>query len=388
MSVGIERLQAYLPAYVMLRDGGTTAESRDVRRVAVAPPCEDVVALAATAGARLLRKGFYEPASIGLVVLATTMTGGAETPPSVLVHDLLQIGPHCRTLDVRHPGYGGVAGLMAAAEWVRAGGLRPRRALVIAADVPADPIAAAALGQGAGAVAMLVSYDPQTLILGEDTGVATVGEERDTIHGYHRALEAAFLACRAFERPALGVGEGLSDRLGRIIYQTTPAVSAWQAHRRLVEIDWRAAAGRWAEVERTLETAARESYGESVADTLGVLEQAGDVGTAQIGLALAALVETLGRRLGGRRVGCFAYGSGGAEFFTGFVPARIETVADTSVARLLEQQVVVDAADQVRRWMGEGPGGEPPAVGFAGEFVFRGVRGGQREYVRVDEGKG
>src|SRR2546428_2917450 len=60
---------------------------------------------------------------------------------------------------------------MTAADWVRAGGGRPRRALVIAAD-----IARYALGsrgeptQGAGAVAMLVGPEPRALVLGEETG--------------------------------------------------------------------------------------------------------------------------------------------------------------------------------------------------------------------------
>ena len=59
--VGIERLAVYVPQYALrLTDlaaaRGTPAEKLTaglgVREMAIAPPCEDVVTLAATAGAR------------------------------------------------------------------------------------------------------------------------------------------------------------------------------------------------------------------------------------------------------------------------------------------------------------------------------------------------
>jgi len=80
MSVGIERLQVYVPQYALrLTD---LAAARDippekltaglgVQEMAIAPPCEDVVTLAATAGARLLRAADVDPEEIGMLLVAT-----------------------------------------------------------------------------------------------------------------------------------------------------------------------------------------------------------------------------------------------------------------------------------------------------------------------------
>src|SRR5262249_38088572 len=105
-------------------------------------------------------------------------------PVAIFVHDLLGVGPHCRVWELKHACYAGTAALMTALDWVRAGGRRPRRALVIAADIarygigtPGEPT------QGAGAVAMLVGADPQALVLGEETGTFA-----DNVHDFWRPL--------------------------------------------------------------------------------------------------------------------------------------------------------------------------------------------------------
>ena len=80
MSVGIERLQVYVPQYALRLT--ELAAARDippekltaglgVQEMAIAPPCEDVVTLAATAGARLLRAARVDPEEIGMLLVAT-----------------------------------------------------------------------------------------------------------------------------------------------------------------------------------------------------------------------------------------------------------------------------------------------------------------------------
>src|SRR5438128_7746445 len=102
--------------------------------MAIAPPCEDVVTLAATAGARLLRAARVDPEEIGMLLVATETGVDHSKPVSIFVHDLLGIGRRCRVYELKHACYAGTAALMSAADWVRAGGGRGRRALVIAAD--------------------------------------------------------------------------------------------------------------------------------------------------------------------------------------------------------------------------------------------------------------
>ena len=95
--------------------------------------------------------------------------------------------------------------------------------------------------------------------------------------------------------------------------------------------------------------------------------------------------EAEGRKLGGRRIGLFSYGSGCcAEFFTGVIAAGVGAVADTGVRARLARRTLVDVPTYERLLHAAEQGGEPPAD-FDGDFVFRGVRNDRREYGRVRE---
>jgi hydroxymethylglutaryl-CoA synthase len=401
MSVGIERMHAYVPQFALALPA--LAEARGVapekltqglgvEAMAVAPACEDVVTLAATAGARCLRAGGVDPASIGLLIVATETGVDHSKPVAIFVHDLLGIGPHCRVYELKHACYGGTAALMTAADWVRANRAKARRALVIAADIaryavgsPGEPT------QGAGAVAMLVGSEPRALILAEDTGVHATNvydfwrpldrrealvDGKYSVECYLRALAGAFGAYRAHERPPLEPGEGLVDRLARVLYHSPFPKMAAKAHRRLLELD------RGGAVD---DDAYRTSMRELVDPGLRAVAQVGNTYTASLYLCLAALLEEEGRRLTGRRVGLFSYGSGCcAEFFGGVIPSGVTAVADTGVAAALARRTLVDVPTYEALLASGEQGGEPPA-GFGGDFVFHGVRDDRRVYGRVGE---
>src|SRR5947208_5328127 len=124
--------------------------------MAIAPPCEDVVTLAATAGARLLRAARVDPEEIGMLLVATETGVDHSKPVSIFVHDLLGIGVRCRVYELKHACYAGTAALMTAADWVRASGGRPRRALVVAAGIARYEVGpAGGPTPGGGGVAML-----------------------------------------------------------------------------------------------------------------------------------------------------------------------------------------------------------------------------------------
>src|SRR5439155_7002346 len=112
MSVGIEGLRVYVPQYALRLT--ELAAARDVppekltaglgvQEMAIAPPCEDVVTLAATAGARLLRAARVAPEEIGMLLVATEAGGDPSKPVSILVHDLLGIGRRGRGHELKHP---------------------------------------------------------------------------------------------------------------------------------------------------------------------------------------------------------------------------------------------------------------------------------------------
>ncbi len=401
MSVGIERLQVYVPQYALRLTDLAAARNvppekltagLGVQEMAIAPPCEDVVTLAATAGARLLRASRVDPEEIGMLLVATETGVDHSKPVSIFVHDLLGIGRRCRVYELKHACYAGTAALMTAADWVRAGGTRARRALVVAADIaryeigsPGEPT------QGAGAVAMLVGPEPRALLLSEQSGTyagnvhdfwrpldrrEAIVDGKYSVECYLDALGGALAAYRGLERPPLEAGEALADRLARLLYHTPFPKMAMKAHRRLLEIDWQAAG-------RTLEEdAAAASFREQAAPGLAAVSRVGNTYTASLYLCLAALLESEGRALAGRRLGLFSYGSGCcAEFFTGTVPRAVEMVADAGVAALLAARTFIDVPAYEQLVRGGEVGGEPPAD-FVGEFFFAGVRNQRREYGR------
>lgn len=408
MSVGIERLAVYVPPYVLPMEA--LAAARDVplekltqglgvREMAIAPPCEDVVTLAANAGARLLRAAEIDPGEIGLLIVATETAVDHAKPVGIFVHELLGIGRQCRVYELKHACYAGTAALMTAVDWVRASRVRRRRALVIAADIaryelgsPGEPT------QGAGAVAMLVQHDPHALQLSEESGVYAanvydfwrpLGRREALVDGkysigcYLDALTGAFGVYRGLERPALEPDEALVDRLAYCLYHVPFPKMAAKAHRRLVELDWRAAGARWRAVEPRLETEAAASYDTQVAPTIEGVARIGNTYTASLYVCLASLLESAGRVLGGRRLGLFSYGSGScAEYFTGVVPGAVGHVSDGGIARLLASRTPIDFDEYERIIRAGDVGGNPPAS-FAGDFVFRGVRSDRREYGRV-----
>lgn len=362
-------------------------------------PCEDVVTLAATAGARLLRASGIDPASIGMLVVATETGIDHAKPVGIIVHDLLGIGASCRVYETKHACYAGTAAIMAAADWVRAGGARRRRALVIAADIaryelgsPGEPT------QGAGAVAILVSAEPRALVLSDESGTyaqnvydfwrpfdrrEAIVDGKYSVQCYLDALAGAFRAYRSLERPALGPEEALSDRLAALLYHTPFPKMAMKAHRRLLEIDWRSAPGRWREIEPCLEEAAGASYARQVAPALAPTARVGNTYTASLYLCLAALLEAEGRSLAGKPIGLFSYGSGCcAEYFTGTVPSDLASGVDTGVAAQLRDRTLVDVDEYERLIRAGQSGGDPPA-GFRGEFVFCGTAQDRRRYARV-----
>jgi hydroxymethylglutaryl-CoA synthase len=400
MSVGIERLAVYVPQYALrLTDlaaaRGVPAEKMTaglgVHEMAIPAACDDVVTLAATAGGRLLRAADVDPDAIGMLLVATETGVDHSKPVSIFVHDLLGIGPRCRVYELKHACYAGTAALMTAADWVRASKTKARRALVIAADIaryalgsPGEPT------QGAGAVALLVGPEPRALFLSEDSGVHAANvydfwrpldrrealvDGKFSIECYLDALSGAFKSYRDLERPALAAGEGLVDRLARVLYHVPFPKMASKAHRRLLELD------RGAVTDDAFEA----SYAELVAPGLAGVSQIGNTYTASLYVCLASILENEGRTLAGRRIGLFSYGSGCcAEFFTGTVPAGAASLGPTGVRESLARRTLIDVPtyEQLLR---EGEQGGTPPQGFTGDFVFRGIRDDRRRYAHVRE---
>lgn len=137
-------------------------------QMAVIPPSQDLVTLAANAAYPMLTA--EDVAAIDLVVVGTESGIDHSKASAIYVARLLGLNRRCRAIEMKEACYAGTAGVQLASDHVR---VHPdKKALVIGADVaryglntPGEPT------QGGGAVAMLISANPRVLAIDTESTV-------------------------------------------------------------------------------------------------------------------------------------------------------------------------------------------------------------------------
>jgi hydroxymethylglutaryl-CoA synthase len=402
-TVGIDQIGVYLPRYFLSLQELAVARGVPPEKIlsglgahemAVAPPWEDAVTLGTNAAARLIAERRLDPDEIGLLVAATESAVDHAKPVSIFVHELLGAPTSCRTFELKHACFGGTAAVMIAADWIRSGQARGRKALVVATDIARyDLRSSAEFTQGAGAVALVLSEAPRLLALDPVSGVfarqvydfwrpldrrEALVDGKFSLDCYLESLEGAIADYR---RGRNGSGdEDLGTRFAALLYHTPFPKMAHKAHLRLLQCEWR----RQGRKGGDFADAAERSYLERVEPALGAARRVGNTYTASLYLCLAWLAEREGRRLEGREIGLFSYGSGCcAEFLSGrFVPGSGRTAAEIGVAPLLDARRELSVAEYEAFADRGTSGGTPP-----GEDVsfcrFAGVTDQKRIYERT-----
>jgi hydroxymethylglutaryl-CoA synthase len=399
LDVGIDQLGVHVPRYALPLDRLAEARGVPVEKIhvglgahamAVVPPWEDAVTLGANAAARVFRHGDVHPGDIGLLVVGTETAVDHAKPIGIFLHDLLKLPASCRTFEIKHACYGGTAGVMLAADWVRSGAARGRKALVVATDIARYDVGSSAeFTQGAGAVALIVSEAPRLARLGTTTGVFAKNvydfwrplERREalvdgkfSVDCYLDALGGAVGDYRG--RLNGQGGASLLDRFAAFLYHTPFPKMAHKAHRRLVEEDVPGEAGARFE----------QSWTTQVDPALGLARAVGNTYTASLYLCLAWLLEREGATLEGRELALFSYGSGCcAEFFTArLVPGSAARAALLGAQAQLQARRELSVAEY-EEFMRAAPGAARPAEGGAGFCHLAGIDAHRRQYVRAEQ---
>ncbi|MET0402760.1 MAG: hydroxymethylglutaryl-CoA synthase [Cystobacter sp.] len=374
------------------------------KEMAVADPGEDSVALAASAAARLIQQQNVDVSRVGMLVVGTET--GVDHSKAVASHvqGLLKLPRSMRTFDAQHACYGGTAGLMAAAEWIASGAGAGRVAIVVCSDIARYGLnTAGEPTQGGGAVALLVSEQPDLLALDIGlNGVCTVdvydfwrplGRREAVVDGHYSincyldALSGAYRGWRerALTHEVVRWGDTLpSEQLARIIYHVPFCKMARKAHTQLRQVDLEDAPGGREQAPEAREAAAKStaSYDAQVASSLTLNARVGNVYTASMYLALAGLLGSEGAALAGKRVGLLSYGSGScSEFYSGVVGANAaERMAKADVEGVLARRERVSVAEYER--IMNLPYESPEAIAPApGEFRLKDIRDHRRAYV-------
>jgi hydroxymethylglutaryl-CoA synthase len=416
MKIGIDRIGTYVPSEVLRAE--VLAKARDiplaklkeglgVHAMAVVPPWEDTVTLAANAALRALGEDVATE-EIGLCIVGTESGVDHSKPTAIFVHELLGLPSNCRTYEVKHACFGGTAALLTAMDWIASGSARGRKALVIASDIAKYPPGSAGEPtQGAGAVALVVSENPALVEMDRRSTCVFAGQVHDfwrpldqtqaivdgkySVECYLEALEHAF-ADYARQQDDVDPSAPLSDQFARLIFHAPFPRMASKAHMRMVVGDWQSHPARAAELPEDLTEHVAKDARERVDSTLWAARLIGNTYTASMYFGLAATLEREAAELEGKVLGFFSYGSGCcSEFFAGKVVAGAAGVAGKiGLGDLLERRKEVSMAEYERHHTKsdlratEDP--EKPGAHFSGPIYYAGTVDEKRSYASQERG--
>ena len=354
MKVGIDRLHFYAPQYhfeleslALLRGLAKDAFTRGItqKRMAIIPPDEDIVTMAANAAAPIIAEGHQ----IDMLLFATESSFDLSKASGIYVHHLLQLPTHCRVFEVKQACYGATAALQMACDHIRS---KPEaKVLILASDIAKyAPNTPAEASQGAGAAAILVTANPSILSLSPNSGYL-VEDHMDFWRPPYlqHALVDGRLSCelylqlleKSWKVYSQASGLSYSDHQ-HFCYHTPVPKLAERAHKWLAR--------------KNQHPLTPTEVSEDCKKTLYYNRQIGNTYTASLYIALLSLIENTAEDLAGQRVGLYSYGSGCmAEFFSGVLEPQYQKVLKPSLNHAhLAASVSLDT-NQYLAWVNEIP---------------------------------
>lgn len=345
MKIGIDKLGFYAPHYYV--DMNDLARERGIDpgkftiglgqdQMAVPPVTQDPVSLAANAANQILDESDKE--AIDLVIFGTESGVDHSKSAAVYIHQLLQLNPNARSVELKQACYGATAGIQMAKGHIA---LHPdKKVLVLASDIARYGLNTPGEStQGAGAVAILVSASPRLLALENESTYYT-----QDIMDFWRPVysSTAFVDGKysneqyiAFFQKVWGdykeqTGRKLED-FAAICFHLPYTKMGWKALRTVME-----------DAPEEVQEKLKENYQMSTKYNRNV----GNIYTGSLYLSLLSLLENQTDLKEGDRVGLYSYGSGAVgEFFTGVLqPDFQDQLNTTEHAQLFESRECISVA--------------------------------------------
>ncbi|QMU07507.1 hydroxymethylglutaryl-CoA synthase [Levilactobacillus suantsaii] len=345
LKVGIDRVGFYTPRLYLEMTDLALARGEDPAKYhvgigqdkqAVIPPTQDVVTMAANAATQILRP--EDRSRIKMVLFGTESGVDNSKATAVYLAHLLNLAADTRAIELKQACYGATAGLQLAADYVRA---HPDAlVLVIGADIARYGLRTPGeVTQGGGAVAMLVSADPQIMAL-------------DAQSAYHTADVMDFW--RPLDRTEALVDGRYSTNVYLDFFKQTWTAYQQQTGRTIA--DFAALAfhlpftkmGRKGLRQVLPEASAAHQQELTAAFEASQLDNrnVGNLYTGSLYLSLLSLWRH-GDLRAGDRIGCFSYGSGAeGEFYSGVLqPDYQRGFDDAALTTLLADRRAVSVAE-------------------------------------------
>ena len=291
--------------------------------MAVSPPDEDIVTLAANAGQQVLRG--EDSSKIDTLLFATESGTDQSKAAGLFVHQLLGLSKYCRVVELKQACYSGTAGLQMAMAMLRQN--PQRKILLIASDIARYGLnTSGESSQGGGAIAMLLSADPRLVAIEPESGYVCE-DAMDFWRPNYRdeALVDGKHSCELYLRLLKEAWQCYSERSARdlsdhehFLYHIPFPRLAEKGHQKLFMSNGQA---------RPTQTEIDQVVGPS----LQYAKCIGNCYTASLYIGLLSLLEQTPDNLAGHRIGFYSYGSGAtAEYFSGVVQPSYRAMLQTA----------------------------------------------------------
>lgn len=336
IKVGIDKICFYSPGYYI--DLKTLAEARGIdynkyyiglgqREMAMTPPDEDIVTMAANAAEQAL-KGI-DKTTIDTLLFATETCIDQSKSAGVFVHDLLKLPNYCRVVELKQACYSATAALQLALNKLI---VEPnKKILLIASDISRYGLnTPGESSQGAAAVAMLLSTNPRILAIEPGSGLHTqdimdfwrpnyldeaIVEGKYSSKMYLQALEKTWAHYQSITK------REFSDHDYFCYHNSVPRLVE-KAHAALAK-------------QNKIDLSA-ELLDQQIQHGLIYGRKTGNSYTAALYISLASLLDNSKTNLDDQRIGFYSYGSGCvAEFFSGIIQTGYKYLIDKPYHQLL-----------------------------------------------------
>jgi hydroxymethylglutaryl-CoA synthase len=332
VKVGIDTLAIYSAHYSL--DLSHLAQQRGVepdkffiglgqQKMAVPPPGEDIVTMAANAAARALHH--IDKNDIEMLLFATESGIDQSKAAGIYVHDLLDLPERCRVIELKQACYSGTLAIQLALPFLRQ---HPeKKVLMIASDIARYGLnTAGESSQGCGAVAMVLSANPRILAFDPEYGVVTENvmdfwrpnySDNAFVEGKYSSKLYLNMLEKSWQQYSELSGRNFSD-LKYFCYHAPVPRLVQKAHQHLAKIN-------------AHDKAAAQDMQHHIDLTLTYSRLIGNSYTASLYIGFAALLDLLIEDLSNQRVGFYSYGSGCvAEYFSGVVQPGYRHMLETS----------------------------------------------------------
>lgn len=327
MNFGIDAISFYTSSYYL--DLKVLAEARKIavskfyddlgqKKLAIMPPNEDIVTFAANAVEPLLPN--VDTEAIELVLFATETGIDFSKAAATYIHKLFNLPQRCRVIELKQACYSATFGLHMGLAWLRQN--PTKKILLLASDNARYEFnTLAEASQGCGAVAVILSANPQLLAIEPISGFCT----RETMDFWRPnysdvALVDGRLSCDIYMRLAEETWRQYAQLTGRkftehdcFCYHTPVVKLVERTHKKLARING-------------IKNLTAEQIKYQIGQALLYSSEVGNCYTASLYLAIISLLENVTEDLTGKLIGLYSYGSGSSgEFFAARVMAGYQS---------------------------------------------------------------